>query len=416
MNINLDKQSKYVIAVSTGVDSMVLLDLAIKLKLDFVVAHVNHNKRDESIKEESFIREFCKNNNIVLEVFNFKYENKNFQSEARDQRYNFFYNVTVKYNATTILTAHHSYDNVESVLINILRGSNLKGYSGISNSSFKGIDILRPLLHFSKNDIYEYASSNNITYFEDSSNSENVYLRNNIRNNVLNSLFDINNNFDQKFLQYSNLLQESFSFIRDTSNKYIVNNRVNINEYCNLHSCIQKDILNILFENYNLSSSSNLIDDCIKVILNKKSNLTYNIKNNYRLIKEYDYFYLTNELSNKVNIKMCNNEKCEIPMYGVFYLTNKLPKIYTNYTKLCYNDIEFPLTIRTRLDGDKIIIKDGHKKVGNFFTDLKIPKEKRDKILLVCNNDNEILWIIDYYKKQVKGDFIYLVYEEDNYE
>ncbi len=409
---NYNKNDIYVLAVSTGVDSMVLLDLAIKNNLNIVVAHVNHNKRESSIKEEAFVKEYCLKNNLKLEILQFNNTGNNFQNEARNARYNFFYNVSVKYNASKIFTAHHSFDNVETVLINILRGSNLKGYAGLGNSSYNGISIERPLLTFSKNEIYKYALDNNITFFEDESNLDNTYLRNNIRNNVVKNIELVNNTFDKKFLQYSNLLNESFDFIRSTSLSYIKDNKVNIKEYNNLHIAIKKDILNCLFEQYNLNTSNSKIDDCIKLLSNNKPNLSYNIQKDYKLIKEYDFFYLSNNSSKEVYVNMGEFDKCEIDMYKTFYFSNKIPKTYTSYIKICYNKEEFPLVIRTRLDGDKINIKNGTKKVSDFFKDLKIPKEQRDNILLVENNKKEIIWILDYYKKKIDEDFIYLVYEE----
>ncbi len=406
----------YVLAVSTGVDSMVLLDMAIKNKLNIVVAHVNHNKRKESIEEENYIKDFCFKNNIKLEILQFNHDKENFQNEARIARYNFFYNVAIKYNAKTILTAHHANDNVETILINILRGSNLKGYAGISDNTYNNILIKRPLLNFNKNEIYEYANNNDVKYFEDISNNDSTYLRNNVRNNILNNLQLINNDYETKFKQYSELLLESYDYIRTTSTSYVINNKVNINIYNNLHICIKKDILNYLFEQYNLTSSKNKINDCIKLIENNSVNISYDINKGYKLIKEYEHFYISNKSSNKVHISMGINEKCEIPMYGTFYFSNIVPKTYTDILKICYNNEEFPITIKTKENGDKIQIKNGHKKVSDFFTDKKIPKENREKILLIENNKKEIIWIMNYYKQIVEDNYIYLVFEEKNYE
>lgn len=411
-----NKNDIYIIGVSTGVDSMVLLDLALKSNLNIVVCHVNHNKREASIIEEKFITDYCNKNDIKLEILQYHYNKNNFQQDARTSRYNFFYNVATKYNATKILTAHHSYDNVETILINILRGSNLKGYSGISNTQINHVSIERPLINFSKNEIYEYAKNNTITFFEDESNTNDSFLRNNIRNNILPSLESINKNFDNKFLQYSNLLNETFDFIRNTSLSFIKNNKVNIKEYNDLHISVKKDILNCLFEKYNLNTSLSKILDCIKLLSTPTPNQTYDIQGEYKLIKEYETFYLSNKTNNSISVNMCFDEKCEIPMYGMFYFSNIIPKNYTSIMKICYNEKEFPLTIRTRINGDKIAIKNGHKKVNDLFTDLKVPKEKRDKILIIETSNKEIIWVLDYYKKQIDGEFIYLVYKEKNYE
>ena len=163
---NLDKERPIVLAISGGVDSMVLFDLLKKANFKVILAHVNHHKREQSLIEEDYIKNMAKENNLAVEVFHYHHENNNFQAEAHNSRYNFFYDVAKKYNASAIITAHHYQDNLETIVMNIIKGSNIYGYAGIKEStSYNEIPVIRPLINIHKNDIYEYAKVHNVIYF-----------------------------------------------------------------------------------------------------------------------------------------------------------------------------------------------------------------------------------------------------------
>ena len=157
---NLDLANKtIVIAVSTGVDSMALfhafLSLKEKYNLRLEVAHVNHMVRCESMLEEEYIKNYCMQNNIGFHLMHLKLNpSLNFQSYARSERYKFFDEVVKKTNAEYLALAHHAIDNMETILMRILRGSSLKGYAGIREVVNKeNYLIIRPFLNILKNDI-----------------------------------------------------------------------------------------------------------------------------------------------------------------------------------------------------------------------------------------------------------------------
>ena len=169
-NIDINK-SRVVIGVSTGVDSMVLLDLISKYTTaNIIIAHVNHGKRIQSIEEERYITDYAKENDMNIYVYHIEsseIEDGNFQEKARIIRYKFFKDVMVKENANLLLLAHHLNDDIETMLFRLQRGSNLAGYAGIND--FVKINegyIARPLLSVLKEDILDYAKANNIKYYE----------------------------------------------------------------------------------------------------------------------------------------------------------------------------------------------------------------------------------------------------------
>ena len=217
------KQSKFLIALSGGVDSMVLADLFNKNKLDFSIAHCNFKLRSkESDDDEDFVLNWCAKNKIQSYISRFNTTNyckKNkigIQEGARNLRYDWFYKLKDLYNFDYIVTAHHLDDQIETYLINSMRGSGLNGLVGIPE---KQNNLFRPLLEILKDQILEYAKSNNIDFREDSSNLKNDYYRNMIRNSILPEFKRFDDNVMLKFQTTINNLNSTKIFADITLNE-----------------------------------------------------------------------------------------------------------------------------------------------------------------------------------------------------
>ncbi len=398
---NLINGKKVVLALSGGIDSMTLLDVLLKLNYEVIVAHVNHKKRLASDMEEIEIKKICDRLNIVFEVLHLKEDKTaNFHDYAHNKRYDFFIEVSHKHNASTIVTAHHKNDNLETILINLSRGSNLYGYGGISNKvTLKDLVISRPFLCVSKEDIINYAS-NKITFFEDCTNSEDHYFRNKIRHNIIPKLTSINEVILDKASTYTTLLQESFDFIRETSIKYLKenNNVIDVNSFKLLHVAIKKDLLCYMLETLDIEKNNRIIDKLLMIIDIDKPQLDYNLKNNYIFKKRYDKCFIElSEKTEKLEIKLNSiNDTFSNDKYKIYFsktLDCIEKKHSVNYLKICYNNIAFPLLFRTRQSRDAIRLKFGRKKIKDLFIDKKIPNEKRESILLLVDNNDEILYV-----------------------
>ena len=180
-----------VAGISGGPDSMALLfilnEFKNKLDLKLVCAHINHNVREESDKEEEDLRKFCLKNKIIFECKKIdKWSNDNFESEARSVRYNFFEELVENYGAKYLMTAHHADDLMETILMRIVRGSTLKGYSGFERIVEKeNYTLVRPLYSVTKSQIEEFCKLNKIEYAVDKSNSDMKYTRNRYRSILL---------------------------------------------------------------------------------------------------------------------------------------------------------------------------------------------------------------------------------------
>lgn len=172
----------YIVAVSGGVDSVVLLDLISKqANLKLIVAHFDHGIRENSATDSQFVQKLAKSLGLQFELGSAKLGKNASEEQARDARYKFLNKVRDKYQARQIITAHHSDDIVETIIINLIRGTGWRGLSSLRSTK----KILRPLLDCTKSDIKEYAKTHNLSWVEDSTNQDLRYLRNEIRQKLI---------------------------------------------------------------------------------------------------------------------------------------------------------------------------------------------------------------------------------------
>ena len=179
---------KIILALSGGIDSMVLADLLLKTKVEFVAAHCNfHLRGEESDGDERFVREFAEKNGIQCIVKHFETEKYateqgvSIEMAARDLRYAWFEQLRQQLGYDKIAVAHHADDQAETFFINLLRGAGLNGLKGMKPQNGA---VIRPLLGASREQICQYAAENHIVWSEDHTNAESVYLRNRIRNQL----------------------------------------------------------------------------------------------------------------------------------------------------------------------------------------------------------------------------------------
>ena len=185
----VDSNQKILIAVSGGVDSIVLTDLFYQNQFKIAVAHCNFQLRgNESDEDEKFVQQFCYTKNIPFFVQHFdtaiyaQQKNISIQMAARDLRYQWFNQLINENNLDKLATAHHKNDSNETVLLNLARGTSIQGLSGILP---KRENIIRPLLFATKKQLIDYANQNKLSWREDASNSSNKYKRNFVRNKII---------------------------------------------------------------------------------------------------------------------------------------------------------------------------------------------------------------------------------------
>ena len=261
-----------VVGVSSGPDSMCLLNLLEQKTNKLVVCHINHNVRKESTTEEEYLKDYCQKHNLIFESMKItEYKETNFENEARKKRYNFYEKILFKYHSTKLFLAHHGDDQIETILMKIVRGSNLEGYAGIKEiSKVKNYQIIRPLLKVTKEDIINYNKSHNITYFIDSSNTNTDYTRNRYRQKILPLLKEEDKDVHKKFLKYSNTLLEYDNYI----NEYvpIIKNKIDIviGTYTDSLTSLRRDYTaNVALEKRSFLSEDN-VNEYNNSLLNMK--------------------------------------------------------------------------------------------------------------------------------------------------
>lgn len=393
-----------VVGVSSGCDSMALFHYLINhSKKKIICAHVNHNVRKESEQEEKYLKNYCKQNNIIFETTKLtNYHENNFENEARKKRYAFYERILKKYNTKYLFLAHHGDDLIETILMKIARGSNIEGYAGLKKiNKIKDYYIIRPLLEYTKKDIIDYCQTHNITYFDDITNKNTNYTRNRYRKNLLPILKQEDEKIHLKFLKYSQTLLQYQEYIEKVAENHIKNickdNKLNLTQFKKTDVFIQKNILylllNDLYNNQPNIIKEKHINSIINIIKSDKPNQKLNLPKNFVAIKSY------NEVQFKINKP---SEPYIEKIQNINNIHNIILKIVkkenSNGNDICRlnkENIKLPLFLRNRKPGDYIILKglNKKKKISDIFIEKKIPKEKRDWYPLLVDSNDNILWI-----------------------
>ncbi len=398
---------KILLAVSGGVDSMVMLNLFHKTGFSFSVAHCNFSLRgQESDGDESLVTKICAEKGIELFCIRFeteKYAQDNKQSiqvAARNLRYDWFNRLCDKHRFNKIAIAHNRDDVAETVILNLTRGTGLKGLSGIKLINGK---VIRPLLDFSRNEIVAYAKEHLVIFREDSSNSSVKYARNRIRHNVLPELEKLNPSVKRSIAEMANHVHESWNLIEDYLLKlkkeivYVEKEKV----LYSIQSLLNEKYSKLfLFEELNLYGFSyDTIEQITKSFHSQSGKVFYSTT--HQLLHDRDYFVLTERDEVERAIVMIDKGCKSIgsPLTLRIDIINKsdffeIPK-EPEFALLDFEKLTFPLELRLWQAGDKFMPlgMDQFKKISDFLIDLKVPLVDKDKVYVLTSN-NEIVWVV----------------------
>ena len=406
---NIDKDlikfrsKKILLAHSGGVDSCVLADILLNLKVDFSIAHCNFQLRGiESENDSNFVSSWSQKNKIPFFYSKFstkeycEINNTNIQLATRELRYQWFFELQNIYDFDFVFTAHHLNDQFETFLINSTRGSGLKGLLGILNTK----KIYRPLLNISKKEIINYAKRKNILWREDKSNAENYYLRNKFRNKVLPEIEMMIPDYLEKFKTTLDNLNETREFIDNSITKIrkkIFKNdnsvlRVNINSLLKLKPL--NFYLHELFYSYGFNSK-----DLSKLLISKTGKQLFS--KTYRILVDRDFLVLKKLIEKEIEIESYlldfNNNKLKLPIKLDFkYVRSYDEKLLNHkFASIDLMKIKDPLILRKPESKDYFypIGMKGKKSVSKYFKDEKYSiYDKENQWLLVSNND--IVWVV----------------------
>ncbi len=404
------KNDRVLLAVSGGVDSMVMLDLFIRSHYNFAIAHCNfHLRGEESLRDEYFVRKFAQTNNIQIFVQDFdtysymEKEKKSLEMSARDLRYDWFNKIINENNFTYLATAHHSDDSAETFVINLLRGTGIAGLHGILPQSG---NIIRPLLFASRRNIKDYADKYNIQFVEDSTNKDNKFTRNKIRNEVIPILREISPNFDV-------IIKKNIERLRETEvvfRKVVDNVKANILQKEDDHIKISiEEILNLqplhIFMYEILSefgfNESNINSICETLKDNTSSGRKF-FSDKYRLVRDRKYLFITPRKQEKQSSDYTIDDwqtSIKTPFSLQLETLRDLNFIRIPKTKsvamLDYDLLKFPLQLRHWRKGDVFFPfgLHGKQKLSNFFTNQKYSIIDKEKQWLLCSGE-DIVWVV----------------------
>ena len=405
------KSDNILVAVSGGIDSMVLLNILLKLDYKISVAHCNFQLRnEESDDDEKFVHDFCKEKKIVAFFKKFetsKYSESNnlsIQMAARELRYNWFNDLMELHHFDFLLTAHNLNDQVETFFINLLRSSGISGLRGIKPKVGK---IVRPLLFASRNQIFNYHKINFIKYREDSSNSSDKYLRNYLRHNIIPEMEILNEDFVVNTGKTMKWLSQVESFYKNKMKEEIENLIISTKKFDKIYiSQLQnKDNLELyLFEILSLYDfNENQIEDIKNHIvgnnlsgkfISKTHVLNFN-RNELLIFAQQDSI----PIPDRVYQIDSNTKHIILPIHLSFQ--NIEGNIYLNDSpNLAYLDAEkliFPLVLRKWKIGDRFypLGMNQSKKLSDFFINIKLASFEKEQIWVLCSDD-KIVWVVGY--------------------
>lgn len=426
----LNNGDKIIVAVSGGADSVVLLHLLKRLKddynLELIVAHLNHSiRKEEATRDASFVQSLASSNNLQYELgvsdvpALMTNEGLSLQVAAREARYNFFDRLRKKHKADKVALGHHMDDQVETVIIRLLRGAGTKGLKGMD--SVREEVYIRPLIDITRKEIEDYAKDQGLSFVTDSTNFKDIYLRNKVRNELLPFLEkNYNPNINEDIVRLSRLMKRDDEYLESAAEKHLkdlieVDNEdvitVGLKPLLSIHEAIRTRVLRSLWQrlsghtsgiyNYHIESILNLLES-------DTPNSNIDLPSGIRFVREYGNVSFTKKtedpppspFKHTLNIPGVTvipeagmTLKGEVVEHshenGIDFKTNK------NKAFFDYDRLNFPIYVRGFEPGDRFIPfgMEGKKKVKDLFIDLKIPRFKRMTIPLLFSQDN-IIWIV----------------------
>ena len=404
------ESDRLILALSGGMDSMVLADLLLKMKVDFVVAHCNfHLRGEESDGDEQFVRKFAEKYGIQCFVKHFDTEqyaaeqSVSIEMAARDLRYAWFEELRQQLGYDKIAVAHHADDQAETFFMNLLRGAGLRGLKGMQPQN--GV-IIRPLLWASREQIHQYALENNITWREDHTNAETIYLRNKIRNQLLPVFDELHPEARQglyKSLEHLASENELYRELLQEKLNQIVERNGEIQSIPHSAFFIQHSAFQLLFEwlrqyGFNTDQCHFIYDTMQTGIGNKYYSPTHQLvigRNELQLSEikpgEDEVIQIEigeEEINSPIHLRFTQFEK------AADFVINKSP----NVAQLDTDKIQFPLTLRHWRHGDRFrpLGMKGSKLLSDFFVDQKFAEAQKENVFLLLSADNQILWVVGY--------------------
>ncbi len=403
---------KLLVAISGGVDSMVLSDLLRVGQYHFALAHCNFQLRgDESNGDEHFVCNYAKKCGLIVHVQHFEtndYASKyklSIQEAARNLRYDWFETLRQQFGYQYLITAHHGTDTIETVLYHFVKGTGLRGMTGIPIQGVNG--IRRPLLFATKSMILDYAAENNVDYREDTSNASDKYMRNFIRHEIIPEMEHINPQFEETALRTIEKLREAHWIYEDYIHQFVLKqvifdfNQIKIDIAAIQSSPVRKTILYEILKSYGFSTAQTL-----QILKSTRSGATFDTTTHRLWVDRTHYIVQSHaQISNSLLLKI-DSDTTEI-QWDDTVLKIRLMDKDLNFNvlrdnrsaQLDFDKLIFPLTLRIWAQGDKfqpLGMNGNSQKLSDFLNNYKISNGDKIHIKVLENGNGEICWIVGW--------------------
>lgn len=395
----LDHKTIY-LAISGGVDSVVLLDLLMKCHYKPILLHCNFQLRGkESDDDEQFIETLALTYSAPVKIKQFdtnsfaKEHGLSIQEAARELRYGWFKEETKN---GYLLTAHHLNDQIETFFINLLRGTGLKGLTGIVE---KRENIVRPLLNFTRAEILTYAKAHQLKWREDSSNNKTDYLRNKIRLELYPLMEKYTENLTEKFKSTIKELKLSEEFISQSVHKEIIEETDEQSWFVshdNLKALVDIELMYIL-KSFNIIRSQ--ISE-FKFFLNSENGALFST-NEFEFLKTKSGLHIRKKKTHKTKVNKdipTIDSLIKLSINGYCFKLNPTLRINPTIQQIDLDKLEFPIKIRNYKNGDRFapLGMKGTKLVSDYLKDNGVNNWEKEKVLVLEDNNSEIPVIFGY--------------------
>ncbi|MGD6819097.1 tRNA lysidine(34) synthetase TilS [Metabacillus sp. 84] len=444
----IEPSSAIMAGVSGGPDSLSLLHMLMQIRkewnLRIVVLHVDHMFRGKESEEEmKFVQSFCEKHGILCESRQIdagayaKAHHMSFQEAARACRYRFFSDMMKKHACRTLALGHHGDDQIETILMRLVRGGKGTALAGIQpKREFSGGQIIRPLLGLTKQEILDYCRIHDLQPRLDPSNEKDTYTRNRFRKRVLPFLKEENPQVHEKFQSFSENLTEDERFLQELTEQEMNTVWRSSGEFAELQIDMLKRlplplqrrgiqlILNYLYKSVPSSLSSIHTESVLSLLSQSHPSGSLHLPHGLKAVKSYNLcmFTFEHEDPEPYHLLLPVPGSLELPSGGWIMaevITEKPAEAMGQHSLLVRLDrIRLPLAVRSRQNGDKLKVKgmNGSKKVKDIFIDKKIAIEARNQWPILEDADGTVLWLPGLAKTALEendwseGEFIFLHY------
>ncbi|MEG0275360.1 MAG: tRNA lysidine(34) synthetase TilS [Longicatena sp.] len=383
--LKLDHKKTYVIGVSGGPDSMALFDMCVKAGIHVIAAHMNYQKRDSATRDMEIVEDYCKQHRIIFEK---RMQNKecegNFQAFARDMRYQFYKEVLDKYQGDAVLLAHQLDDHLETYIMQ-KQSLRLGVYYGIQGvCEVMGCKVIRPLLAQTKADLEAYCEENGVAYGIDESNLSNHYTRNKIRHEMIEHM-----SIDEKIALAKQIDKENEAWTQlcTRAKDFLKGWDKGIASYIALEEELALLVLTFyIFDECHIHETLVEVKQIHNLIHTKANQWTRDIAKEYRIYSEYEKLCIDKKAHTPYCFKYAELTLAKTPYFEVSNSGSSVEAV-TLYKE------DFPITIRSYIEGDEIRMRFGVKKLNRWFIDRKIPKKERKNWPVVVNASGNVILV-----------------------